>query len=245
MRTAILADLHGNLEALDACLIHARHAGAGRFICLGDFVGYGADPEPVVRRMRELPGLIAVRGNHDEALFTGRSALSPAGVNEAIEWTRTQLRPADLFFLRNLPLERREKEVLYVHASAAEPARWTYIQSREAARECLAATDARAVFVGHVHEARVYYTTPGGTVRELIPHASVSLPLSRRSRYVITAGSVGQPRDGHTTAAYILYDEAAGTIHFQRVPYDYRATAGKIIAAGLEPSFARRLAKGR
>ncbi len=245
MKTAILADIHSNVEALDACLAHARHAGAERFIGLGDFVGYGADPEAVVRRVRKLPGLVAVRGNHDEALFTGRSSLAPAGLNEAIEWTRTQIRSADLSFLRGLPLEHREGEVLYVHASAAEPARWTYIQSPEAASECLAATDAWLVFVGHVHEARVYYTTPGGAVRELIPHASVSVPLSRRSRYVISGGSVGQPRDGHATAAYVLHDEVAGTIHFQRVPYDYRATAGKIIAAGLEPSFARRLARGR
>ncbi len=245
MKTAILADIHSNIEALDACLAHARRAGAERFVCLGDLVGYGADPVAVVQRIRALPAMVAVRGNHDEALFAGRSALAPAGVNEAIEWTCAQLRPADLSFLRGLSLEHREGEVLYVHASAAEPARWTYVRNPEAARECLAATDARVVFVGHVHEARVYYTTLGGAVRELIPHASVSMPLSRRSRYVIAAGSVGQPRDGHTTAAYVLHDEAAGTIHFQRVPYDYRATAGKIIAAGLEPSFARRLARGR
>lgn len=245
MKTAILADIHSNIEALDACLVHARRAGAQRFVCLGDLVGYGADPVAVVRRIRALPGIVAVRGNHDEALFAGRSALSPGGVNEAIEWTRAQLRSADLSFLRGLPLEHREGDVLYVHASAAEPARWTYLRNREAAEQCLAATDARVVWVGHVHEARIYYTTPGGTIRELIPHASVSVPLSRRSRYVITAGSVGQPRDGHTTAAYVLHDEAAGTIHFQRVPYDYRATARKIMVAGLEPSFARRLAKGR
>ena len=245
MLTAVLADIHSNIEALDACLVHARRARAGRFVCLGDLVGYGADPVAVVQRIRALPGIVAVRGNHDQALFASRSALAPAGVNEAIEWTRTQLRPADLSFLRGLPLEHREGEVLYVHASAAEPARWTYLRNREAAEQCLAATDARVVLVGHVHEARIYYTTPGGAIRELIPHASVSVPLSRRSRYLITAGSVGQPRDGHTTAAYVLYDEAAGTVHFQRVPYDYRATANKIVVAGLEPSFARRLTKGR
>jgi diadenosine tetraphosphatase ApaH/serine/threonine PP2A family protein phosphatase len=263
MRTAILTDVHSNLEALERCLTHAREQGAERYVCLGDIVGYGADPGPVVERLLPLPGFVAVRGNHDEAaiapslargprlgpideaLFRRADAYVPAGVREAIDWTRAQLSDAQQRFLAELPYLREEGRATYVHASCREPQAWDYVYGSMQAAQCLAAARTPVVFIGHTHLPRIFYETPGGNVKELEPHAGEPVPLSPRARYVISAGSVGQPRDGNAAACYVLHDEARDEVTFFRLAYDYAQTARKILDAGLEPFFAARLALGR
>jgi diadenosine tetraphosphatase ApaH/serine/threonine PP2A family protein phosphatase len=245
MKHAILSDIHSNLEALTVCREHALAQGAQRFVSLGDCVGYGADPGPTLRLLMSLPGLVAVRGNHDDALFREAGEDMPPGVAEAIAWTRAQLTSAQRDFLANLPYVYREGRVTYVHASAHNPGKWDYLFQLEQAEECLKAADTPLIFVGHVHVPKVFYETPAGILRELVPAFGATIPLSAHSRYVVNVGSVGQPRDGNSAACYVLHDDAAETVAFYRLAYDYSRTADKIRAAGLHPSFAERLAYGR
>ena len=213
MKTAILADIHGNLEALSRCHEHAVAVGAGSYVCLGDCVGYGADPAATLRLIMSLPGLLAVRGN-----------------------------PA---FLEGLPYLQSKGRATYVHSSAAAPARWEYLRMPEQLEACMQAAPTPVTFVGHVHVPKVFYRTPGGDVRELDPPSGVPIPLSPGSRYVISVGSVGQPRDGNNAACYVMYDDEAEEIVFYRLPYDYVEAGRKILAARLDPYFAERLAHGR
>lgn len=245
MKQAILSDIHSNLEALTQCLAHAHAQGAERYVCLGDVVGYGADPAAVMERLLALPGLLLIRGNHDEALFREPDAGLWPGVAESIAWTRARLAPAQLEALASAPYLVREGEVTYVHASARDPDQWEYILGAEQARACMVAAGTPITFIGHVHVPMVFYETPGGAVRELVPPPGITIPLSPRARYVINVGSVGQPRDGLTAASYVIYDDVRREVTCQRVPYDYAAAGAKIRAAGLNPFFAERLAYGR
>jgi Calcineurin-like phosphoesterase superfamily domain len=140
---ALLADIHSNLEALDACLKHAAENGAGRYVFLGDFVGYGADPEEVVvtiaRHVAE--GAVAVKGNHDEALEKRAGYMNDAA-KDSIEWTRKALSAECKVFLSSLPLVLREGLMCFVHASAASPARWDYVDAPGAARRSSEAAQA-------------------------------------------------------------------------------------------------------
>ena len=245
MRVAVFSDVHSNLEALERCLAHARAQGAERYACLGDMVGYGPDPAKTLQTIMSLPGLIAVRGNHDDSLFGDPGDGAPEGVRAAAAWTRTQLTPAQLELLNHLPYVQREAAATYVHASAAEPTRWEYVRSIEQAGRCLAASDTPLTFIGHVHETRVFYETAAGAVRDFTPVNGEAIPLSPRSRYLVNVGSVGQPRDGNAATGYVLYDEARAEVTFHRLAYDYQSTARKIRAAGLSPFYAERLAWGR
>ncbi len=244
MKTAILSDVHSNLEALNACVSHAVADGASRFVCLGDSIGYGPDPADTVARLMSLPRLVAVRGNHDQALDEP-SATMPADIRRVIEWTRGQLTAPQRRFLTELPYVARDDGALYVHASAHSPESWEYVETPEQAADCLAAADRPLVFIGHVHVPRVYYETPEGQLRELVPEPGVAIPISRAMRYVVNVGSVGQPRDGIPAACYCLFDSDSRELRFARVPYDHGSTARKLLAAGLPAAFARRLALGR
>jgi diadenosine tetraphosphatase ApaH/serine/threonine PP2A family protein phosphatase len=242
---AIFSDIHSNLEAFERVCAHARAAGARRYVCLGDCVGYGADPEPTLAKLMALPGLIAVRGNHDAALFHDEGREAFPEIRQAIDWTRARLLPAQLNFLAGLPLLVRDDAATYVHASAREPDAWEYLRQPEQMHACLEAAGTPLTFIGHVHVPRVFYETAAGQAREFEPHDGVAIPLSTAARYVVNVGSVGQPRDGNNAACYVLYDDAARSVTFHRVAYDYPSTAAKIRAAGLSPFFADRLAAGR
>jgi diadenosine tetraphosphatase ApaH/serine/threonine PP2A family protein phosphatase len=246
VRIAILSDIHGNLEALARVCEHAGAHGAERYACLGDFVGYGADPGPTLARVMALPGLIAVRGNHDEALFQeDMTGGTYPDVLASISWARARLTAAQREFLADLPLLVRDGVATYAHASAHRPDAWEYLCQPEQIQACLEAAGTPVTFIGHVHVPRVFYETAGGAVRELEPRDGTAIPLSAGARYVVNVGSVGQPRDGNNAACYALYDEAAQEVTFHRLAYDYGATAAKIRAAGLSPFFAERLAYGR
>lgn len=245
MRQAVLSDIHSNLEALERCLAHARTQGVERYVCLGDVVGYGADPAAVAERLFVLPGLLLVRGNHDEALLRDVDEALWPGVAESLAWTRAQLSAAELERLASAPYLCREGTATFVHASAHRPEAWEYIWSPEQARACMQAAGTPLTFIGHVHVPMVFYETPGGALRALSPPPGVAIPLSPRARYVINVGSVGQPRDGISAASYVIYDDNAGEVTFHRVAYDHASAAAKIRAAGLDPFFAERLAYGR
>jgi len=136
LEIALLADVHGNLEALEACLRHARESGAARYAFLGDFVGYGADPAAVVAIIARLAvdGAVVVKGNHDEAVEK-RAGYMNESSRHSIEWTRAALSPEAKAFLEGLPLVVHEDSVCFVHASARNPGRWDYVDTPATARD--------------------------------------------------------------------------------------------------------------
>jgi diadenosine tetraphosphatase ApaH/serine/threonine PP2A family protein phosphatase len=247
VRVALLADVHANLEALTACLAHAREQGADAHAFLGDLVGYGPDPGPVLDVVAEhvARGAVAVRGNHDEAVVEARGDLSSSAA-KAVLWTRDRLSPAHHAFLAALPLAVRRDDVLFVHASADAPAAWTYVTDPvRAGRSLSAAEGARYVFCGHVHEPALYYAGPAQKPRGFHPVPGVAIPLTLRYRWLAIAGSAGQPRDGNTAACWALFDAERATLTYHRVPYDWATAAAKVRAAGLPEWLAHRLERGQ
>ncbi|WP_245215418.1 metallophosphoesterase family protein [Pararoseomonas baculiformis] len=243
---AILSDIHGNREALSACLAHADRAGATRYVFLGDYVGYGADPAWCLRTVmdRIAHGAVAIRGNHDQAIFSRNHRMNGRAA-AAIEWTRAQLSPDAATFLKSLPLEHAEEDRLYVHADASDPEAWRYVTSPEEARRSLEATPARVTLCGHVHVPWLFGLTATDKCTAFRPAHDAPVPLSRPRRWLAVMGSVGQPRDGDPSACYGLLDPDAAELRWIRVPYDVDAAAEKIRRAGLPESLADRLLVGR
>jgi diadenosine tetraphosphatase ApaH/serine/threonine PP2A family protein phosphatase len=246
MRIALLTDIHANREAFEACLADAERRGAARLVLLGDLVGYGADPAFAVARARALveAGAILLKGNHDEAAVADRGGMT-ADAAAAAAWTRSVLAAEDKDFLAALPLEIEEEDRLYVHADAANPARWHYVRDADDARRSLDATAARLVLCGHVHVPALYGLTATQKLVAFRPVAGVATPLTRPRRWLAVLGAVGQPRDGDPAAAYAMLDTASGELTTLRVPYDIEAAAAKIRAAGLPEALASRLFRGR
>lgn len=246
MKIAVLTDIHSNLEALTACLAHARAQGAEQYAILGDLVGYGADPCACLDVIAELArnGAWVVRGNHDEAALGGLCENMAFAARDAIYWTREQLTPQQRDFLRALPLVAQNGNALYVHASAETPERWRYVTGVVEAARCMAASGLPLTFVGHVHHQSLYYTSGSGMAQAFTPVPGAAIPLTPRRRWLAIAGSVGQPRDGNPAAAYVLHDQQRDTLAFFRVPYDYSSAARKILAAGLPERLAQRLEMG-
>jgi diadenosine tetraphosphatase ApaH/serine/threonine PP2A family protein phosphatase len=244
---AILADIHGNLEAFRACLDHARGCGAERLVLLGDLVGYGADPEAVVdiAMAEAAAGALILLGNHDQAVATGATAGMNEAAAAAIAWTRARLDEARRDFLAGLPLIAEAEGCLFVHADASAPARWRYVTDAEAAERSLAATAAQVTVCGHVHRPALYSQGGSGRITAFHPVPGVAVPLSRGRRWLAVMGAVGQPRDGNPAACYGLFDTASREMTWQRVPYDIAAAAAKIRAAGLPERLADRLFVGR
>ena len=166
MKWALLSDIHANIQALEACEQHARRQGVERWAVLGDLVGYGGDPLPVVEQVMQwhAEGACVLQGNHDAMAVTPPQAEGSLGAMTAA-WTYQQLPPHCRRFLAQLPLSQRFGHMLLVHASAHHPAEWRYVDSERAAQQCLEAASegesATHVFVGHVHEQTLYYQGSG------------------------------------------------------------------------------------
>ena len=247
MKIAVITDLHANREALEAVLLHAAAQGAERHALLGDFVGYGADPAWVLDRVRELVAgseAWAVLGNHDEAVVHGSRPSMRVDARYVVDWTRARLSSAQLEFLAALPLTQTHGELLFVHANAWQPGGWEYVQGRAEAVRSLQATRERITFCGHMHEPMLYHLSPAGKAGDFLPVAGEPIPLLASRHWLVIPGSAGQPRDGDPAACYALYDEAAGSVTYWRVPYDVETASAKIRAADLPQSLAARLADG-
>jgi diadenosine tetraphosphatase ApaH/serine/threonine PP2A family protein phosphatase len=246
MRIALLADLHANREAVQACLDDARRVGAERYVFLGDLVGYGADPVWVVERVRaEVErGALTVRGNHDASVVDPLRAGLNDDAQRVADWTRGQLDAEAIAFLAAMPLAHEEAGVLYVHANAYAPAGWDYLGGRVEVGRSLAATDAALTFCGHVHEPALWTLSGTGKLGVFTPVAGTDIPLAGHRRWLAVVGSAGQPRDGDPAACWALFDAAARTLTWRRVPYDHASAAAKIRAAGLPERFAARLEAG-
>ncbi len=251
MRILLLSDIHANLEALEATLAAAPSFDA--VVNLGDIVGYGASPNEVTARARDL-GKIFVRGNHDKAV-TGLLDLddfNPMAASAAI-WTRNALTSQNLDWLRLLPRGPVALTdfpgVQLVHGSPNDEDE--YVVSLGDALAPLITLTTPLTFFGHTHLQGGFFVNDSAAdgfrpeYRTVGQAESIALQLKPEARYLINPGSVGQPRDGDWRAAFALYDTDAQIVHFHRTPYNLKAAQDRIFAAKLPPRLATRLASGR
>lgn len=243
MTYGLISDIHGNLEALDAVLAELR--GVSAFLCLGDIVGYGADPGACIERIRKLPHLICVAGNHDLAAIGNYDLdwFNPYA-RAAVEWTAEQLSPSHRAYLASLPLTAHADSAIMVHG--ALPNEMDYITTPEEARRCFDAMPADLIFIGHTHIAEFYRTKRRTRLPEQIPLWSGGrVGLANGFRYIINTGAIGQPRDGNSEASFGLWEVASKTVEVKRVKYDIASTQAKMRKAGLPDYLADRLSVGR
>jgi diadenosine tetraphosphatase ApaH/serine/threonine PP2A family protein phosphatase len=243
---AVFADIHANRQAFSACLDFARAHGAERMICLGDYVGYGADPEWTIETVMGLveDGAMAVRGNHDNAVGSAAESMN-AQAQAAIEWTRGRLSAPQRGFLAELPLILHEEDRLYVHSEASHPAKWRYVQDSADAARSIAATPAHVTFCGHIHLPALYSMSSAAKMTSFVPTSGVPVQLLEGRRWLAVLGSVGQPRDGNPAASFAMYDTGSREITYCRVPYDVETAASRIRENGLPRWLADRLLIGR
>jgi diadenosine tetraphosphatase ApaH/serine/threonine PP2A family protein phosphatase len=245
MIVALFTDIHANREAFSACLGDAAGRSVDQHVFLGDFVGYGADPEWVVDRViaETARGALAIRGNHDAAVLADDEAMNQ-DARAAIEWTRPRLNAAQRDFLEHLPPSIERDGRLFVHASAQTPLQWRYITDAHQAQASLDATVARQTFCGHLHRPVVYHLSSTGKLFAFEPAPGVAIPLLPSRKWLAVIGSVGQPRDHNPAACYALLDDVRDTLTYIRVPYDVESAARKVRAAGLPSALAARLERG-
>jgi len=243
---AIFADIHANRQAFEACLAQARDKGAQRIVLLGDYVGYGGDPEWAVDTVMDLidKGAVAVQGNHDSAVGNRREDLNPEA-QIAIEWTRHMLDVSQRRFLAGLPLTHSEEDRLYVHAEASSPKSWIYVMSAAEAARSIAATSAQVTFCGHIHRPALYSMSATAKMTAFTPAGGVAIPLLPGRRWLAVLGAVGQPRDGNPAASYAMLDSERQELTYCRAPYDVEQAAAQITKNHLPPWFAQRLFVGQ
>ncbi|MGE5282638.1 MAG: metallophosphoesterase family protein [Chloroflexota bacterium] len=244
MRIAAISDVHANLPALEAVLGAIDEAGIEEIWCLGDVVGYGVEPDACADLIRDRCDLCLV-GNHDLAVL---GALDIGAFSEAaaaaVAWTRDNVAPRTVEFLRELdPSDSRRGIGLY-HASPRDPV-WEYVLSPEQADAGMDVDDHRIALIGHSHVALFFVRPDEGESETRGAQASdgALLELGRGS-WLVNPGSVGQPRDGDPRAAWLELDTEAETARFHRVPYDIERAAAPIAAAGLPSRLATRLYGG-
>ena len=240
MRVGILSDIHGNLEALERVLEACDERDLEEIICLGDVVGYGADPGACIDLIFDR-AVFTVAGNHDWAA-SGRIDTENFNTmaTAAIDWSRTVLSEAQIRFLDALPLEQKRGEALFVHGSPHEPSAFHYIFSASEAESAVTLSSSALTFVGHSHRAFVYAESVGELI---VCEGDACVPSGVRA--LINVGSVGQPRDGDPRAAFCVWDSEAGDLELVRVSYDVGVTQGKILNHGLPEFLAHRLGSGR
>ncbi len=267
MKYAILSDIHGNLEAFRTVLRKCEDLGAEQFVCLGDIVGYGANPAECLALLRSLGPLAVVKGNHDEFVSNGDEIME--GFNPharaAVLWTKSQLDPEALDFLANLKLKDtpRGSNFTVVHATLDSPEAWGYIFDSYHAGDNFQYQFTQLCFCGHSHVPLVFCKKPvifsAGHPIELMREwtenteespdwtereSTVTIHLQPGYKYLVNVGSVGQPRNRDPRASFALYDSTEKTLTRYAIPYDVRTAQEKILAAGLPERLAARLEVG-
>ncbi len=240
MRFAILSDLHANLEATETVLADARAHECTQFVCLGDVVGYNANPHECVEIVRQLD-CPTVMGNHDEqaSLDASSRGFNPLA-EAAISWTREHLTDADKLWLAELRMSRQVCDFTVVHATLDTPEQWGYIFKNLDASASFTYQHTNVCFFGHTHVAGAFVRDDG--VKRLRVD---QLTIEPSKKYLINTGSVGQPRDGDWRAAYCIYDTEKNVVEQRRLKYDVAKAQRKIIEAGLPRMLADRLELGR
>lgn len=242
MKYAILGDIHANLEALTTVLEVCNDLGVDKYICIGDIVGYNANPGECLEIIRGLPLEVVTKGNHDEQ---ASSESELVGFNPqaamAIEWTREQLDDEQKVWLASLPYKQTVgTKVTVVHATLDMPHMWGYIFDKFSAEVSLGYQFTQLCFFGHTH-VPLAFEKHGDVIGGRYEEISCQ-PLHK---YLVNVGSVGQPRDGDPRSAFVEYDPQERRIALHRVEYDIETAQRKILQAGLPERLAQRLAFGR
>ncbi len=243
MRIGLISDIHSNLEALTQVLAALERTRPDRVVCLGDVIGYGASVNEccdLVRKVAE----VTLLGNHDAAV-SGRMDYSfyYDAARHALDWTASRIYPENMEWLRSLPYAHRLENVQFSHGNPVSPEAYEYVFAIEQARELLPHLDALAEvnFIGHSHLCKAFALNAAGDVTEVV---ATRFGLRRGYKYVISVGSVGQPRDCDNRACFVLYDSVERIVEYHRVPYDIEAAAQKIFDADLALNFGKRLFLG-
>ncbi|MBI5772756.1 MAG: metallophosphoesterase family protein [Verrucomicrobia bacterium] len=240
MKYAIIADIHANLEALKVVLNDANEQQCTHYACLGDVVGYNANPKECLDLIRTM-AMPCVKGNHDEYCSVNATleGFNPHAA-EAVNWTRQQLSEEDAQWLRDLRYIRLVSNFAIVHATLDGPQRWGYVFDKLAAAASFTYQNTSVCFFGHTHVPVAFVKDSqvrGGT------YSKFKVELGKK--YFVNVGSVGQPRDGNPKAAYVIYDLNDATIELRRLDYDIALAQAKIRAAGLPERLADRLSYGK
>lgn len=232
MRLAIISDIHSNLEALTTAFGLIDSADIDRTVCLGDIVGYGANPNECVELIRQRCPVV-IQGNHDAAVInTQLTDTFSHNARTAVQWTRMKLIDANVAFLRSLPYTAVLEQLLFVHSSPCEPERWRYIVDSWEARQAFACFDQAGCFVGHSHVPGVF--SPDGREEN----------VRRSTPFLVNVGSVGQPRDRNPKLSFGIFDTETWSYRNVRAEYDIETASRKILQEGLPAPLAQRLVLG-
>jgi predicted phosphodiesterase len=246
LRVAVISDIHSNRPALEAVLAEIDEAGVDELWCLGDLVGYGAEPDRCTELVRERCD-VSLSGNHDLAVLGELDVTTfSETARAAVEWTQGAASEETLGFLRGLSPQGSRAEIGLFHASPRDPI-WEYVLSLDQAEAGLDEMEERVGLIGHSHVA-LFFTRPAAKRPTYAQGAQASdgaVIEAASGRWLINPGSVGQPRDGDPRAAWIELDTDTWEAAYHRVPYDIEAAARAILAAGLPSPLAERLAVGR
>jgi predicted phosphodiesterase len=232
MRLAIISDIHSNLQALTACLTTIDNSSVDAIYCLGDMVGYGANPNECLDLLRQRVTR-CVLGNHDRAaLEPSHAAYFTKPGRIAAEWTNKALTDENRAYLSTLPYRFADEICTFVHASPRSPQDWEYVATLEVARHQFPLFRTHVCFIGHTH-------VPAVCAEDLR-----TFEYKPDLRYIINVGSVGQPRDGNPELSFAIFDTEKKKYDNVRTPYDTKGAAEAILEAGLPKSLAARLAQG-
>ena len=240
MKFAIIADIHANLEAFQTVLADIKEQKCTHYACVGDVVGYGANPKECLKIVRDL-GMPCVKGNHDEYCSMDEQLDGfNAHAAEAVNWTRKQLNDDERQWLKDLKYFRLVTSFSMVHATLDGPQRWGYVFDKLAAAASFTYQNTAVCFFGHTH-------VPVAFIRDTMVRGGTysKFKVDPSKKYFVNVGSVGQPRDNNPKAAYVVYDVDEGVIELRRLEYDIAAAQKKILDAGLPPRLAERLSYGR
>ena len=240
MRIAIIADIHANLEALEKVFDILGTKPIDQVVCLGDVVGYGADPNECLSRVQEAVPHILL-GNHDQAAIdlTGVASFNPYALASA-RWTNQQLTEENKQVLRTFPYTLQLEGLLFVHSSPYQPEEWHYIITPEDARDNFDHFQQPICFIGHSHVAGIFMSDHSGRVA-----TKRGWDIRRGEKYIINVGSVGQPRDGDWRLSFGILDTEQWTYEHVRSEYDVQTASRKILQAGLPRLLAERILAGR
>jgi diadenosine tetraphosphatase ApaH/serine/threonine PP2A family protein phosphatase len=243
MRIAILSDIHANLEALVEVEAALARSPVDRVVCLGDVVGYGASPNACCERVRDLAS-VTLLGNHDAAV-SGRMdyAYYYEAARHALDWTAHELDPDHVVWLRSLPYTHRVDDIGFCHGSPVMPGEYEYVFALEQARDLVPHLPrlAPVTFIGHSHLCKAFSFDRES---EVVDVSAPRIPIHPEKKYVISVGSVGQPRDYDNRACYVTFDTEAQAVEYHRVAYDIEAAAQRIFDADLATNFGKRLFLG-
>ncbi|OGW53695.1 MAG: hypothetical protein A2Y81_08710 [Nitrospirae bacterium RBG_13_43_8] len=240
MRYGIFSDIHGNLEAFEVAIGALLNERIDKFLCVGDIVGYGADPAECVKKTRSLNPVI-VCGNHDAA-SVGLTDIRYFNevARQAVLWTQKNLSQKDMIFLKGLDLVYKNQHLTLAHGTLHEPEEFHYMFDRNAAVATFGLMETQICFVGHSHVPGIF-SYKG---RHLSYLYREKVRISKGERMIVNVGSIGQPRDGDPRLCFCVYDTDNGSVELKKLSYDVAKTQKKIINAGLPCFLADRLSSG-